>query len=261
MSGLGSASHPEHNGGAYHLGIRPGDLPPYVLLPGDVDRVEKIAATWEEAKPVAKRRQFASYTGIYKGVRLGVVSTGIGGPAVTIAVEELADAGVHTFIRVGSSGSVREDVRVGEVVITKAAARFDGASSVYAPAGYPASSDPDVFSALVKAAKGLGVSYHKGITASFDAFYVAQGRPGHGGFLPREKRAWLEDMRALNITNIEMEAATLLTMTNVYGLRGGVVCAVFADRLRDEFGERGEAQAISVANEAVKILYSEDERE
>lgn len=260
MSGLGSASRPEHNGAAYHLGIKPGELPPYVLLPGDVDRVEKIAATWEDAKPLAKRRQFISYTGLYKGVRVGAVSTGIGGPAVTIAVEELASAGVHTFIRVGSSGSVHKGVHVGELVITKAAARFDGASLVFAPPGYPASSDPEVFVSLVKAAKGLGISYHVGITASFDAFYVAQGRAGYRGFLPRDRKAWIEDMQTLNVMNVEMEAATLLTMTNVYGLRGGVVCAVFADRLRDEFAEKGEAEAINVANEAVRILYAEDER-
>jgi len=249
-----SASQPTHMGGAYHLGLRQGDLPRYVLLPGDLDRVAKIASMWDSSTPLSRRRQYVSFRGRYKGVDISALSTGIGGPAVSIAVEELARLGVDTMIRVGSCGSVRGDVKVGDLVITKAAVRFDGASSAYTPPGYPASADPVVYLALVEAAETLGVRYHTGLTATFDAFYVAQGRPGYKGYLPRTLRSWVEDMASLNVVNVEMEAATLLTLTNLYGLRGGVVCSVFANRVTDEFGELGESDAIMVANEAVRIL-------
>jgi uridine phosphorylase len=253
-----SAKQPMHGEAVYHLGIKQGEIPPYVLLPGDVDRAEKIALSWDEQRFLNKRREFVSYVGRYKGCKLGVVSTGIGGPAVSIAVEELARLGVHTFVRVGSCGSVKREIKVGDIVITKAAARFDGASLSYAPLGYPAVSDPEVYRALVEAAQNLGVRYHVGITASFDTFYVGQGRPGFRGYLTRNSATWLEDISSLNISNVEMEAATLLTITNVYGLRGGVVCAVYANRVTDEFGEEGEKDAINVGNEAIKILTERD---
>lgn len=255
MAGRGvSAAQPTHMGAVYHLGLKQGDMPRYVLLPGDPDRLAKIASTWDSSETVARRRQYVSIRGSYRGVRLGALSTGIGGPAVSIAVEELARVGADTLIRVGSSGSVREEVKVGHIVITKAAVRFDGASASYVPPGYPASADPEVYLALVEAAASLGVKYHTGLTATFDAFYVAQGRPGYRGYLPRSVRGWVEDMASLNVVNVEMEAGTLLALANLYNLRAGVVCAVFANRVTDEFGEEGELDAIRVANEAVRIL-------
>ncbi|PSN90590.1 hypothetical protein B9P99_04620, partial [Candidatus Marsarchaeota G1 archaeon OSP_B] len=75
--------------------------------------------SWDEQRFLNKRREFVSYVGRYKGCKLGVVSTGIGGPAVSIAVEELARLGVHTFVRVGSCGSVKKGIKVGDIVITK----------------------------------------------------------------------------------------------------------------------------------------------
>ncbi len=253
-----SASQPTHGGAVYHLGLKRGELPRYVLLPGDLERVDKIASTWDQASPVSRRRQYMCFKGRYRGVELSAMSTGIGGPAVSIAVEELARIGVDTLIRVGSCGTVRAEVHVGDIVITKAALRFDGASAAYVPPGYPASADPLVYLALVEAAQTLGVKYHTGLTATFDAFYVAQGRPGFGGYLPRSQEHWVEDMAALNVVNVEMEAATLLTLSNLYGLRAGAVCAVFANRATDDFGEKGEVDAIRVANEAVRILAEKE---
>lgn len=255
-----SASEPKVEGAAYHIGLKRGELPRYVLLPGDVDRPEKISRTWENTRFLAKKREYVSYRGMYRGCEVGVISTGIGGPAVSIAVEELARIGVDTMIRVGSCGTVRRDVKVGEIAITAGAARFEGASHVYAPPGYPAVADHRVLGALTSAAESLGVNYHVGITASYDGFYVGQGRPGFKGFLPKRYSDWVTRLSELNVLNVEMEAATLLTMTNVYGLRGGAVCAVFANRVTDEFSDAGEEDAIKVANEAVRILSENDSR-
>jgi len=71
-----SAKQPMHGEAVYHLGIKQGEIPPYVLLPGDVDRAEKIALSWDEQRFLNKRREFVSYVGRYKGCKLGVVSTG-----------------------------------------------------------------------------------------------------------------------------------------------------------------------------------------
>lgn len=234
----------------YHLALSPGDLPETVLVPGDVDRVEKIAASWDSSEPLARRRQFVSYRGKFQGRDLGVVSSGIGGPAMSITVEELAKLGVRTIVRVGSCGALQPRMRRGDLVITSAAVRTDGASQAYAPLGYPASADPRVYLSLCAAAEKLGVRYHGGITASFDTFYVGQARPGYRGYLPPEHVAFMDGLRSIGVLGVEMECATLLTLANVYGLKAGAVCAVYSIGDRDKLLPAGEERAISVANGA-----------
>ncbi|MDE1819582.1 MAG: nucleoside phosphorylase [Euryarchaeota archaeon] len=255
MPGRGKSRRSQRKRGeVYHLKLAPGDLPPTVIVPGDVDRVEKIAASWERSEFLARRRQFVSYRGRYHGAELGVVSSGIGGPAMSITVEELARLGVRTILRVGSCGALQSGMRLGDLVVTKAAVRFDGASQAYAPPGYPASADPEAYLALMDCAEELRVRHHGGITASFDTFYVGQARPGYQGFLPSAHRAMMEELRRLRVVSVEMEAATLLTVANVYGLRAGVVCAVYSVGDRDALVPAGEEQAIRVANEAARRL-------
>lgn len=243
----------------YHLDLKPGDQAESVLVPGDVDRVARIKSTWEHPRELAHRREFLSYRGTYRGVDIGVTSTGIGGPAMSIAVEELAQVGVRTMIRVGSCGGLRPGMRPGDLVITKACFRLDGASLAYAPPGYPASADPDVFRALVASAEELGIRYHTGITASVDTFYASQGRPGFRGFLPPRGGPTLQDLQRLHVANIEMETSTLLTLANVHELRAGAVCAVFDVAGQKVLTPKGEDDAIRVANEAVYRLARQDE--
>lgn len=238
----------------YHLDLRPGDMPETVLVPGDVDRVQRIQASWEGSRRVAHRREFLSYRGSYRGVDLGVTSTGIGGPAMSIVVEELAAVGVRTLIRVGSCGGLRPGMGPGDLVVTKACLRLDGASAAYAPLGYPASADPDVFQALVEAAKESKVRFHTGITATVDTFYASQGRPGFRGYLPPGGGPTLADLKRLKIANIEMETATLLTLANLHDLRAGAVCAVFDVAGQRVLTPEGEDDAIRVANEAAVRL-------
>jgi uridine phosphorylase len=239
---------------SYHLGLRAGTVPDTFVLTGDPDRVAKITATWEEVRPLGHRREFVTYAGRYHDVPIGVTSTGIGGPAMSIVVEELAQLGVGTFVRVGSSGSLQATVRVGDLVITRATFRLDGASLSYAPAGFPASADPEVYGALVAAARASGVRFHTGITASVDSFYSGQGRPGFRGFVAPGARTLLRDLAAWNVTNIEMESGTLLTLAGLFGLRAGVVCAVYDAPDQSVLTPKGDEAAIRIANEAIRRL-------
>ena len=243
----------------YHLRIRPGELPKTVLIPGDPARATRIASSWSEHERIAENRSFVSYRGRVAGAPVGVVSSGIGGPAMAIAVEELAEIGARTLIRVGSSGAIDPTLRGGEVAIALAAARFEGTSPAYAPLGFPAVSDPDVFRALVEAAEQLRVPYRTGITATVDTFHRSQGR---AGFRPLPNLAGLprpDDLAALGILNIEMETSTLLTIARVYGIRAGAVCAVYPDAPSGDPAPAGEAAAIAVANLAAGRLASRDD--
>ncbi|WP_297519132.1 uridine phosphorylase [Thermococcus sp.] len=255
-----SAERPQtEEGYQYHIACKPGDVARYVLLPGDPERVPKISSLWDEAKEIAFHREYRTHTGKYKGVPISVTSTGIGGPSTAIAVEELAAIGADTFIRVGSTGAIQPGMEIGDLIIARAAVRLEGTSKQYVRVEYPAVADLEVTMALIEAAESLGVRYHLGITASTDSFYLGQGRPGLNGYFPSFARNILDDLRQARVTNFEMEAATLYTLANIYGLRAGCVCAVFANRITNEFGKAGEREAALVASEAVKILHEWDE--
>ncbi|ANF22880.1 uridine phosphorylase [Thermococcus piezophilus] len=255
-----SAERPQtEEGYQYHIACKPGDAARYVLLPGDPERVPKISSLWDEAKEIAFHREYRTHTGKYKGVPISVTSTGIGGPSTAIAIEELAAIGADTFIRVGSTGAIQPGMEIGDLIIAKAAVRLEGTSRQYVRIEYPAVADLEVTLALIEAAETLGVRYHTGITASTDSFYLGQGRPGLNGYFPSFAKNILDDLRQARVTNFEMEAATLFTLANIYGLRAGCVCAVFANRVTNEFGKAGEKEAALVASEAVKILSEWDE--
>ncbi|MEM1623239.1 MAG: uridine phosphorylase [Sulfolobales archaeon] len=243
----------------YHIRLKPGDIPRYVLLPGDPGRVPLIASFWDQSRLVAEHRGFVTYAGTYKGVALAATSTGIGGPSTAIVVEELLRVGADTFIRVGTAGALQDYIRLGDLIISTAAVRLDGASKFYADPEYPAVASYDVLLALVEAAESLGVRYHVGITASSDSFYVGQGRPGFRGYLPQKWKGVEHRLREMNVLNFEMEASTLFTLSNIYGARAGAVCAAIANRVTDEFDpQAGIVNLVRVANEAVKILYEWD---
>ncbi|MFB6266118.1 MAG: nucleoside phosphorylase [Halodesulfurarchaeum sp.] len=238
----------------YHLAVGPGDVADTVLLPGDPDRVEAITGFWDEADERAHHREYRTVTGRYEGTPISVTSTGIGSPSAAIAVEELARVGADTFIRVGSTGAIQPGMSVGDLVITTGAVRQEGTSDEYVREDYPAVADYEVVSALVAAAERLGYDYHLGITMSADSFYAGQGRPGFEGFEAAGSDTLVEELREANVANIEMEAGAILTLANLYGLRAGAVCSVYANRVTGEFRAVGDDRAAETATLAVHLL-------
>jgi uridine phosphorylase len=244
----------------YHLEIGPEDVADTVLLPGNPERVPKVTAAWDGAEEVAHHREYRTATGTYEGTPISVTSTGIGSPSTAIAVEELARVGADTFIRVGSCGAIREEASVGDLVITRGAVRQEGTSDEYVREDYPAVADHAVVAALVAAAERLDYDYHVGLTCSTDSFYAGQGRPGFEGFEARGSEGLVEELQAANVLNFEMEASAILTLANVYGLRAGAVCTVYANRVTGEFRTEGERKAAKTASLATHLLARMDER-
>jgi uridine phosphorylase len=243
----------------YHVAVGPDDVADAVLLPGNPERVDKVTDCWDESEEVASHREYRTATGAYEGTPISVTSTGIGSPSAAIAVEELARVGVDTFLRVGSCGAIRPEVEVGDLVITKGAVRQEGTTDEYVREDYPAVADHEVVSALVAAAERLGHDYHVGLTMSSDSFYAGQGRPGFRDYRAPGSETLVEELREANVTNIEMEASAVLTLANLYGLRAGAVCAVYANRATGEFRTEGENEAVETASLAVHLLARMDE--
>jgi len=254
-----SAKEPKAGEEFYHVRVKPGEVAEYVLLPGDPERVLKIAEFWDEGKEISYHREFRLWTGKVAGKPISACSTGIGAPSAAIAVEELARAGAKTFIRVGSTGAIQPGINLGDLIISTAAVRLEGTSSQYVLPGYPACADYEVILALVEAAESLGLTYHLGVTASTDSFYPGQSRPGFKGYWWSYSERLIKDLQAMGVLNFEMEASAIFTLAGIYGLRAGAVCAVFANRVEDTFGVKGEGDAAKTAVEAVKILSEWDD--
>jgi uridine phosphorylase len=239
----------------YHIELAPGDVEGPVLLPGDPERVPVVADQWDDATEVAHHREYRTMRGRRDGAPVACTSTGIGSPSTAIAVEELANVGADTFLRVGSCGAIQPEAEVGDLVITTGAVRQEGTSDEYVREDYPATAHDEVVTALVTAAERLDHDYHLGVTCSTDSFYAGQGREGHGGFEAAGADDRTEELQAAGVLNYEMEAAALLTLASIYGLRAGAVCTVFANRVTGEFRTEGEAKAAAVASEAAAILH------
>ena len=162
----------------FHLGLsRPQLMGATVaILPGDPGRVERIASMMERPRALASQREFVSWLGELDGRPVVVCSTGIGGPSTSIAVEELAQLGVRTFLRAGTTGAIQDDLDIGDLVVSTASVRLDGASEHFAPIEFPAVADFACTTALVESARALGVEPHVGVTVSSDTFYPGQER-------------------------------------------------------------------------------------
>lgn len=246
----------------YHIGLGPGELAEYILLPGDPDRTTRIAGRLESIEFERRNREFASVTGRYKGLRVSVVSTGIGADNVEIVVAEiLAIVERPTFIRVGSSGALQPEINPGDLVISSGAVRLEATTSYFVHDGYPAVADYEATIALVEAAHRLGHRAHVGITATAPGFFGAQGRPIPQ--LPIRYPDLAEDLAKQRVLNFEMEASALMILAGLARCRAGVVCAVFAQRVTGDFviGEakqQAENACVETGLEALAILAELD---
>ncbi len=248
-----------------HLGLNVDDLAGATLaiVPGDPARVARIAERLDEAVHLASNREFTTWRGSLDGRSVVVTSTGVGGPSTSVAVEELAQLGVRTFLRVGTTGSIQPDLDVGHLAISQASVRLDGASRHFAPLEYPATSSFVCTRALVDAATDLGAEYRVGITASSDTFYPGQERYDTvAGDVATALRGSLAEWRRLGVLNYEMESATLFTMCAANGWEAGCVAGVIAKRTESESivdesaVAETEERAVAVVVEAARRLVT-----
>ncbi|MEP1122895.1 MAG: uridine phosphorylase [Ilumatobacter sp.] len=246
----------------FHLGLAGEQLQGAALaiVPGDPKRVARIAGLLDRPVELASTREFTSMLGWLDDVPIVVCSTGIGGPSTSIAVEELAQLGVRTFLRVGTTGAIQPGIDPGDVIVTTGAVRLDGASLHFAPLEFPAVADFECTRALVDAARGTDATVHVGVTASSDTFYPGQERYDTvSGHVARRFRGSLAEWRALGVLNYEMESSTLFTMCATNGWRAGCVAGVLVNRNVDETPDEGasarvESTSIGIVVDAARRL-------
>ena len=233
----------------------------YIILPGDPKRCVKIAKYFENAELVADNREYVTYTGYLDGVKVSVTSTGIGGPSAAIALEELVQAGAHTFVRVGTCGGMQTNVQSGDIVIASGAVRMEGTSKEYAPVEFPAVADFEVLNALKNAADHLGYRNHIGVVQCKDSFY-GQHSPERMPVSYELENKW-EAWKRLGCLASEMESAALFTVASALGVRVGSAFLVLANQEREKRGLSNPVvhdteMAIQIAVEAIRELIKRD---
>ncbi len=248
----------------FHIQCAMGDVGRYCILPGDPGRCQAIAALFDHPVKVRENREFTTYTGTLLGQRVSVVSTGIGGPSAAIAMEELCNLGADTFIRIGTCGGIKLEVKSNDVVIATGAVRMEGTSREYAPIEYPAVPDYAVLTALVDAAKKQGRAWHAGVVQCKDSFYGQHSpeRMPVSSELEQKWQAW----KRLGVLASEMESAALFTVAAARGVRCGSVLHVIWNQEREAAGldqqeSHDTSSAVKVAVEALKLLIAADRPE
>ena len=224
----------------YHTKLDVGDIAPYVLLPGDPKRVATVASYWDEAHLVADNREHVTYTGTYKGMPISCTSTGMGCPSTSIALEELAQVGATTFLRIGTCGTFQDFINVGDIIVFDSACRYDGASKAYAPIEYPAAAHYQMINACVAACEDLGYAHHVGATRTADTFFAGHPRPGSSfnNYWHSSWEHYFEDLKRMNVYGAEMEASIIMILSRLWGLRAGGI-AVTLDNMLTVSGEDG----------------------
>jgi len=243
----------------YHVGLAKGDVGEYVLVPGDPFRTPMVAKHLEGAREVAFSREYRTFTGSVDGVPVSTMSTGMGGPSVAIGVEELAELGVHTFLRVGTCGAAQPEIKMGDLVIAIGSVRSEGTPDGYVPKEYPAIASLHVTNALVDAATAAGVPYHVGVIRSVDALYsdlMPERMPR-----PQHLREELDMWSRAGILSNDMETSTLFVVSRLRKLRAGTI-----NLCVDELGA-GEIhhldpsymdRMLKVAVDAIRLLIARD---
>lgn len=252
------------DGSIFHLHLRPEQLADIVILVGDPGRVAMVAEYFDHIECKVSNREFNTVTGTYKGKRMSVLSTGIGIGNIDISVTEL-DALVNvdfatrqekavkrqlTLVRLGTSGAIQPDIKVGEVVFSRTSVGFDGLLNYYK--GRNEVCDLAIEQAFMKhtgwnellpkpyfidADKSLWELFKdvssEGITVAAPGFYAPQGRWVR--LEPQDihlnEKIESFDYHGRRITNFEMEGSALAGLAALMGHKAATICTIIAQRI------------------------------
>jgi uridine phosphorylase len=254
----------------YHLNLCPSDIADDVIVVGDQDRVKQVSKHFDSIEIKVAKREFITHTGHYKGRRITVLSTGIGTDNIDIAINEL-DACVNidfntrktiaqkkklNIIRIGTSGSLQEDIPVDSFVVSTYGLGFDGLLGFYKTkfeedeielknafidqVEWPKDANTPYFTRgnndlINKIGKGM----YQGLTATANGFYGPQGRTLR---LSTEISNLNEQLNQFNhnnnrITNFEMETSALYGLCGLLGHNACTTCAIIANRFKKEYSK------------------------
>ena len=229
------------------LGLKSDSLGPHALIPGPKERSELLLKLMDRPEKSFTFLDYEMHTGMLDGKRVSIGNGGRYAPDTAITTEILCGAGAEALIRVGSCGSLQEDVKIGDLVIVTGALRGDGTSRYYVAESFSTIAHDDIVGALRKAAEDLNVRYHLGWIFTTDALF-------------QETPELIHQLNAQKISSVDMVTSAFLTIAQVRGKKAGAVLAVSDECLHGKFGFRdpaffaAEQKTIEVARRALKYL-------
>ena len=236
----------------FHIHAQPEEISRYVFCPGHQTRAKRIADHFQDVKLVHDDRGIVVYSGTYNGVFMTSCGTGMGGPAVGIALEELANLGSDTFVRVGSCGVFQPGQNPGDVIISTGTFRAGGTSLTYLPLAFPAVPTFEILRELVRAAESLELPYTTGVGIAGDAFYSPA-------------KITNRDMLVnANVVSAEMESDALYIIGQYRNWRTGAIYTSdgSSTETKPEWGMEqyhyGEGKCIEIALKAMLSLAQKD---
>ena len=258
------------DGSIYHLALKPGQIADTIITVGDPERVMHVAKHFDTIEVDVHKREFRTITGMYKGKRLTVISTGIGTDNIDIVFNEL-DALVNidfenrtinqehsplTFIRIGTSGSIQPEIKVDSFLISEKAVGFDNLLHFYTDTNFldfafseaikkhthwsTQKSDPYVVAGDASLISHFNSEdFVKGVTATNVGFYGPQGRKLRLGLQDDLLNNKLQSFtfRQYKITNLEMETSGIYGMARLLGHRAISLNAILANRANGTFSD------------------------
>ncbi len=197
----------------------------YVIFSGDPWRVDMLKKHLDSPVHHAFAREFNSYTGLYKGVKVTISSTGIGAPSAAIAMEEMYANGMEVAVRMGTAMALRDDL-LGKFIIPLASMREESTSATYVPLSYPAVADLSLLNLMNQTVAEAGEGYINGITCTMDGFYSQMRESRLSAERGTDIAATFERLKKLDVVGIDMESSCILTLARLMGIRGCVVTMV-----------------------------------
>jgi uridine phosphorylase len=256
------------DGSVYHLNLKPENIANNIIFVGDQDRVEKITRHFDSVEFSTQKREFKTQTGIYKGKRITVMSTGIGPDNIDIVMNEL-DALVNinletrqvkeeltslNIIRIGTSGSLQANIPVDSFVMSEYGLGLDNMIRSYLIDTVCEQEIEEAFinhtqwdlrkgkPYIVKGSQKLmelmnSNAIHKGLTATAGGFYGPQGRILRLDIQDRELNSKMDnfDFNGHRITNLEMETAAIYSLAKLLGHEALSLNAIIANRANGTF--------------------------
>lgn len=197
-----------------------GEVQERVLVVGDPFRAEMLANRLDNMKCLVKAREYWTYFGYYKGVPINICSHGVGASGAMLAFISLIKGGAKLIIRLGTCGSISENIKAGDIIIPTACSKEDGVSDIYVPKSFPAISDYGVLNELKTIAEKKNLKPNVGIVVTQGAFY--------GGVLKTNT----EEQAKSGAIGLEMELACLFVAASMYGIKAGSILSVDGNALK-----------------------------
>ncbi|MFQ7259685.1 MAG: nucleoside phosphorylase [Christensenellales bacterium] len=217
----------------------------YAIMPGDPARIDRIIPYLENVKKLGFNREYRCVSGLYKGIKILAISTGMGGSSTAIAIEELKNIGIEAMIRIGSCGAVQPFVKVGDLVLVNAAVRDDGTSQTYINLKYPAVPDVFLLNCCIEAADENNFSYHIGFARSHDSFYIDNE--------DQINNFWSER----GILGSDMETSTLFTVGRLRGIKTASILnnvVACGEDTADSIGNYADGENLAMVGEKNEII-------